>query len=388
VARSHSLPFVAGALGFLIAGCGAPGEGGGAVDLCTVVLAPSETVLEPEVGGAYDEPGPQVARDARGNYYGGALAGGRLLKWDASGRFVASTGRVGGGPGEFAPGPLIVFVSPDDSLFVRDNSSRFLVFDTALTYHRAFPTGPVLALSAGELHFLPDGRIASTFQRPSATSFDLMFLDRDGNVTDTLLPREPGPGTSRAPANRSSAFVPPSTLWLAPPPGVGGYEVDIVDLDGSPVGRLAPEAPWFDVTTRRTMPNEHGGRRAFPYPTVGLVVADREGLVWIWSYVPKVPDAAARYFAADLGELLTVSREVLASRVDVYEAATLRPVAVGTVPHSAVEAITPLFNSREVLRVRTDSLGVRSSSIARLALRSGDGGVCALDARRAGESGR
>lgn len=349
---------------------------------CSPFLGEAAVVLESDSTGEYADPGTQVAIDSKGTFYGGSLQGGKLLKWAADGRLLASVGRVGQGPGEFAPGPLRVFVSPDDTVFVRDGSLRFSVFDTALAFIRTVPLGPIMAMSAGETHFLEDGRIASTFQSPRFQGSDLVFLDREGRVLASELPTqdELNPGGFRP--NRPSGVVRSGALWVGPPYGMGGYSFDIVDSLGKITSRFSPPAPWFDVGTRVEKAEAHGPARRFPFPAVSRVQADEHGLVWIWTALPRDRAAVDMFLRAPIQDLARVTREVTRTRIEVYDPDTRELQAAGELQVPIADVLEPIFHGRQVLVVEVDSTGARNVSVRSMQLRGMGGEVCSAISRR------
>lgn len=122
---------------------------------CRVAMSRMVTLGDSIGPGTLEEQGTVVA-DGRGRYYFTANRTDRpITVFDASGRFLATIGRQGQGPGEFSARPLLTFAA-NDSLVAMDNSTRRLsVFAPSYTFARSVP----IPLRASEITATPTGAI-------------------------------------------------------------------------------------------------------------------------------------------------------------------------------------------------------------------------------------
>ena len=167
---------------------------------------------------------------------------------------------------------------------------------------------------------------------------------------------------------------------MAPYPGTGRYRIDIVSLDSGLVDSLMPDMPWYDTTLRvmrEVADAEHGGtrRERFPFPIIGYLNYDNEGLVWVWSYVPNDASAPEKYLATDWQVRSNVVKEVVTLHIDVFDVRTKARVASGTIP-ALEDLFGPLKGRRSAIRVRESADGLREVSVVPLGLVAADGGVC------------
>jgi hypothetical protein len=118
------------------------------------------------------------------------VSGKRVLEYDATGRYVRTIGRGGGGPGEFEF-PTGLAVGPGDSLWVFDGL-RYSVFPLATGSPR---TGTTSARTFGQLRADAQGPVQALSAVPSRTTgtgsvfpdhMRLARLDRRGAITDTI----------------------------------------------------------------------------------------------------------------------------------------------------------------------------------------------------------
>ncbi len=183
-------------------------------------------------GGAHDSFGrvADVAFDRRGRVYVADDLNHRVAVFGPDGRFIATVGREGSGPGEFT-NPWRVRVDANDSLFVWDmGAARVSVFGPDLRYRRSFGTPPSWIVNAME--FLPDGTLlvaayGSGEERP------LQRLRRDGTRLGSLGPElRPGRlGGFESSLLGGPAVLDGQTLVYS---NKSPYQVDFYD----PAGRL------------------------------------------------------------------------------------------------------------------------------------------------------
>ena len=137
--------------------------------------------------GAHDSFGrvTDVAFDRRGRVYVADDLNHHVVVFGPDGRFIATVGREGSGPGEFTH-PWRVRVDANDTVFVWDmGAARMSVFGPDLRYRRSFATPPSWIVNTME--FLADGSLlvaayGSGEQRP------VHRLGRDGSRLGSLGP--------------------------------------------------------------------------------------------------------------------------------------------------------------------------------------------------------
>ncbi|MBK7595723.1 MAG: hypothetical protein IPJ11_10885 [Gemmatimonadetes bacterium] len=127
----------------------------------------------------------QFAVDSRGNIFGGTR--GQVLEWAPDGRLLRAIGSSGSASGQFAPGPVKVFIASGDSLYVRDNRRRWVVFDTSFKHIRTASTGPIVASSARETVFMENNLILSGFQVSGDTLYEVVVVDREGGCRGAIF---------------------------------------------------------------------------------------------------------------------------------------------------------------------------------------------------------
>ena len=129
---------------------------------CLIEESNPLTVLRPSESDHRVSPGMMLVMDSRGSYYTPSSTDGIVIKWDYNGAFDTILGQPGSGPGEFAPGPVSVFVDSNDSIYVRDGAFRWNVFTPDLRVARQSFIGPIAAIRPEATHILDDGTIVSS----------------------------------------------------------------------------------------------------------------------------------------------------------------------------------------------------------------------------------
>lgn len=277
--------------------------------------------------------GLNYARNSRGEVIGGAYGVPRVGVWDSTGRLIASFGSAGEGPGELGDGTVLTFVTPEDSVFIRDSHMHWVVYSPGFEFVRNADTGPVVGIESSHTVFLGDGRIATTMHTSPDTSFSVMIASRDGAVLERL-----GPPHSLPMLNHRPIAFDGSGFWVAPPPGPAqGYVLEHWDGSGSIDREIRRDVPWFRPDPSYVDANlnpSHGTRirRGFPFPTVDQVKTDHRGRLWVLSTIPTGSDVASRYRVVSADSAAAIERTELVRVLEVFDADSGRILASVQMP--------------------------------------------------------
>ncbi len=242
---------------------------------CEVEIIPTGTSLVPDSLRDETDFGPAMARDSKGYLYTYAARGGAVLRWLPSGIYDRAIGRLGEGPGEFRSKSLIrIYVVEDDSLYFRDGSGFWVVYDAALNPVRIGRTGRYVPTD-GVTHFLDDGTILSTYPEVGAFRMPFGIYSREGELlrefgeVDSVLQRTDF-------RSRSSAYAGGDEFWVAPGRNPAkSYTLELWNTHGHFVRQLTRTVDWF---TPRQVPSSRIEYDGFPW--VISVHADSTGLLW------------------------------------------------------------------------------------------------------------
>lgn len=164
----------------------------------------------------------------------------RIAVFGRDGRFVASVGRKGRGPGEFES-PWLVVADARDSIFVWDMGlSRISVFGPDLRFRRSFATSPQWSVTS--LRFLPDGRLlVAAYGRNEPGT--LHILSRAGQRLRSFGPRPNSAGLSGFEASLlgGTVDIAGSTIVYSTK---SPYELWFFDLNGQLLNRCAGQRAW------------------------------------------------------------------------------------------------------------------------------------------------
>lgn len=211
-----------------------------------------------------------LAGDEAGHLYVLDGSGHRILRYDSSGRHVATYGSEGAGPGELQ-GPSVVAVAPDGTIWVSDaGNRRTSVFDPGGGVRAELPFPADDIAPSGELVPLGEGVRAGWLQTLTTFFFQpgeerspdvpLVRFGPDGRILDTLWTAPAVPRTSvtvDGPSGPlflrlSRAFF-PQFHWAARagsgPIAVSDsadYLIHLLSVDGTPLRSV-----WRDPPARR-----------------------------------------------------------------------------------------------------------------------------------------
>ena len=255
---------------------------------CVIVQDTHVTVLGGSVTDTPSAPSTRVVRGSDGTFYtpAGVSQLGQVMRWNANGDVIATFGRRGNGPGEFAgSGDMLLFIGPGDSLFVVDDENRWTVLDRDLTYGRTFQ-----GLHAGRwpdvMHVSTEGRIVTTGPTLAGGSSgrQVYVMDGDGRLENAFGSLPQNLQNNFYYLGSTSADGGGETVWIP------RFEVEkgrlLLEqwaLSGELIKTIVRESSW---TTRRSpdsaapMQNPHAGR-----PRVALTAVDGNGLLWIGAVV-------------------------------------------------------------------------------------------------------
>ena len=241
-------------------------------DLRAVPIA----VLRTSVNGAHPDPGDQVLVTAAGRFLSTSWSHLQVLEWDSSGRFLQAVGRTGEGPGEFVRrGGLLLFLGPNDSLFVLDGGNRWTVFDDGLNYQRTFQ-GTNAGRSTRYVHVGSQGIVTTGDMSSGRTDNSFHLTDFDG-----ALARKFGPRPQRVEEigwYRASTPSRPGAFWVMPPRGWAneGLRLEHWSLQGERLSTLERLVGW--MPTSNYGPSSDGSEPLLP--DFSRISMDSRGLLW------------------------------------------------------------------------------------------------------------
>jgi len=321
--------------------------------VCRIEIRPTGVQLgSVTVGGEIIDVGDAVARNSAGRIFTSTVYGGHIMEWDSVGRFHAIHGRPGEGPGEFAAGPMHIYVDRFDSVFVRDNSMAFSVFDERMNFVRRL-RGPLVGLS-DYTHLLDDGTILSTYApagRRPAPYFSI--IDRDGNPVRTVAPQSSNSsGSTAEDPQRLSTWGGDDSFWLVDDGDPGTYVLRQWSLDGERLKTLIRRADWLTPLSDA------------PLPRVGLLHQDSVGLIVVMTSAPNANWTPEKDVEANLGNLT----EIFDVRMEVVDPAL--GVVVASQPVADVSEVPRRFfpRSRTGWRIREAADGTPLIQLVQLEL--------------------
>jgi hypothetical protein len=196
-----------------------------------------------------------------------------------SARYV---GRKGAGPGEFTSAYDMLSVAGDSVVVFDDRTGRATVLDPSLRAVRSFPM-PV-RIHSGEVLKWPGSVIANAYSRTArgaSHSLQHLAFGRDqvttlrafGPANDELVPHAAGI------VQQYLTTAPDGHVWSA---GVTGYNLYEWNASGALQQTLRRRPPWFADVHATSI----GSPSTPPKPALAGVASDREGLLWVYTYLP------------------------------------------------------------------------------------------------------
>lgn len=200
-------------------------------------------------------------------------------KQGGSPRYV---GRKGAGPGEFTSAYDMLSVAGDSVVVLDDQTYRATVLDPSLRVVRSFPM-PVRIHSAEVLEW-PSAVMANAFSRTAqgaSHSLHHLAFGRDkvstqrtfGPANGELVPHVAGI------VQQFLTTTPDGHLWSA---GLTGYNLYEWNAAGALQRTLRRRPPWFADVHAASI----GSPSTPPKPALAGLASDREGLLWVYTYVP------------------------------------------------------------------------------------------------------
>lgn len=274
---------------------------------CQLLMQPTGVVLRADPDGKVANILRSVARDSRGRYYTSAGFG-EVTVWGPDGKVMRSFGRMGGGPGEFKKGALMISVDPADNIYVRDNGQRWQVFSPDYKHLRETKangmgvqreasvwTAPFTLLTS-ELPYGLVGHDFAIYDFSGKPASGVPIFARGGAGVGSTPPFVRGFGT-RSPTARSHAVrhinAPvEGAFWAGPPEeGGAGYVLQLIGLDGTVRRTMRRSVPWFkpgsDVPPplpKEEVPEDQA--QLAPFPTAIIAVRhDGSGLLYVMTRV-------------------------------------------------------------------------------------------------------
>ncbi len=222
-----------------------------------------------------------VARDPGGGFLmSGPVGGGQVVRYDSEGRWSATLGRAGEGPGEFGR-DLAVFIGSSDSIYVVDNSRyRISVFEPGGGFLGSFPMPDRAAASVP----LSSGHLLLHFRPTDSTEGqeDLFHIVDPSGAEQARFGR----------STRSPAEVDRWTVGAHPDGGFWAgsqweYEFSHWTRSDSLIRTITRDVDWFPAGVEWSQERFSDLYVSEPAPPQLMHIAtDDHGLVWTYSWVP------------------------------------------------------------------------------------------------------
>ena len=279
---------------------------------------------------------PSLARDSRGRFFAVNERRDVILVYGEDGRLLRTVGRLGQGPGEFAPpGISSLAIGRNDTLFVLDRGRYLSVFSPALTFvRRERMPGAV----SGAV-ILADGQVVlnTRLGRPDTAGYPFHLVDSKGTVVrslgeeSALLPNqvEPTPEPLVVDPDGRAIWAGSFNYRLQewPLSGERGAWLEVMDVPWlrkvpPPAPRLrrqrsSPQTPNSLRGTINAMNARADSLRATPGAidappaAMRIIGVDRSGLVWVHGSYPN-PSGAGTVSVLEVID--PRRRQLLASR--------------------------------------------------------------------------
>lgn len=243
---------------------------------CTIRVTPST-----RLGSEGDAVGvailAEAAVDTRGRFaVASPMTVGEILIYEASGRFVRTIGRRGGGPGEFEH-PVKLRFGPGDSLHVLEEGiGRFTVFTPALEHARSVTlAGRAFSFALGR-----SGQVVAA--APSAAEgrqFGIQVFSPSGERLLAFEEVPAGENAASGAGRRHVALDREGGVWTVRP---NRYEIRSYDSQGNLRRTYRGIRDWISgepLPTRWDLTRRPPGQ-------IGALAVDDAGLVWVFAVVP------------------------------------------------------------------------------------------------------
>ena len=224
---------------------------------CGIEFRKTGVRLEAVADGSRPDPGRTVVMDGRGLFYTTGASGWSsvISVWDPEGKYLASFGGEGDGPGEFR-GVNTLFVDGEDNLHVVDFAA-WTVFSPDHELLRRIPRKLPVFLHPDFGAVLDDGTILWSYRyvNPGGQAYFLRVAEPDGAplrawapATGSGVPWNDGPVNLPA-VYRPVSYVGGETFWAGPPtddPKKWDYVLEEWGTDGDLKRAVRREAPWYE----------------------------------------------------------------------------------------------------------------------------------------------
>jgi hypothetical protein len=235
--------------------------------------------------GALSNPPHDILVDSRGRFYLLASHFGveRPVVYSHDGRFLATLGGIGDGPGEFRM-PAALIIATGDTIIILDSPTRRMsVFSPSYDFVRAVPLPGRMESAPTVAALLGDGRIATNMDiriRRDSSGSSLQIVNEDGTIAhqfgDDSIPIRRWIDSGRRMRSLGSSRLGfwSSTLLFE-------YRLERWDSAGNRTRLLRRQPSWFQPYDTTTLASpEHP-----PHPALVAVMEDGEGRVWTVSLV-------------------------------------------------------------------------------------------------------
>lgn len=216
--------------------------------------------------------------DGQGNLYIQGYTPGVLTILSPAGEKIASLGRLGPGPGEFAPGFLNVEVTEHDTIYVQDNRLVWQIFTPERSFLRSQPLG---AVKAGMMVrcILADGSVISSAMTPAGGKTpSLRLVGPDGTTAAEFGVADHPVSGIKAAGDRYLNCGPNNSVWALPNPVEPGYTLERWGPDGRLLNTITRQADWFEAGPPTTASEALQTR---PSSEVRQVTEAGDGLIFV-----------------------------------------------------------------------------------------------------------
>ena len=284
------------------------------------------------VGSPADAESPDIRtlqRDSRGRLFAIAESRFSVLVYDSLGKYQASFGGRGQGPGEFSRLLTDLLVTRGDSIWVVDDRGRMSFFTPSFRFVRHAKSS---ISNVGKNAILVDGRIITSvdLRSPSRIGYPFHVMEKDSLVRSM--------GTEQSVVARSAPLKLPSgivadmsqaALWFS---SDSSYTFGSLDVNtGRQSTFVVVDAPWWftaplfqlSAAEKQAATDAIRARRPLPPPRtqplrssgITIVRADTSGLIWVRGGGPNPSDPSDGRKALSLVEVIdTRSGHVLVSQ--------------------------------------------------------------------------